>query len=71
MLLVGTVIHAEMFTARKTGEVYTKLFVPVSSGIAEVVGKGDLTPLTGCADVPFRLVARDGGVKLYYDGEEV
>lgn len=71
MDIVGTVIHAEKFVARKSGEVYTKLFVPVSSGIAEVVGKGDLTPLTGCADVPFRLVARDGGVKLYYDGEEV
>lgn len=71
MDLVGVVIHAEKFVARKTGEVFTKLFVPVTSGIAEVVSKGDLTSLIGCADVPFRLVARDGGVKLYYDGEEV
>ena len=71
MTCLGTVIHAEKFTAKKTGKVYTKLFVPVSSGIAEVIDEGDLTPLVGCADVPFRLVVRDGGLKLYYDGEEV
>lgn len=70
MTCLGTVIHSERFTAKKTGEVYTKLFVPVHSGIVEIVGKGDLTPLTGCADVPFRLVVRDGGLKLYYVGEE-
>lgn len=70
MECIGSVIHSEMFTAKKTGKVYTKLFVPVSSGIAEVISEGDLTALTGCADVPFRLVVRDGGLKLYYDGEE-
>lgn len=70
MEIIGSVIHTEMFTAKKTGKTYTKLFVPVSSGITEVIANGDLTALSGCADVPFRLVCRDGGLKLYYDGEE-
>lgn len=71
MTCLGTVIHAEKFTAKKTGKVYTKLFVPVSSGISEVINEGDLTPLVGCADVPFRLSLRNGELKLYYAGEEV
>lgn len=70
MKCLGSVIHAEMFTARKTGKTYTKLFVPLSSGIADVIAEGDLTPLVGCADVPFRLHLREGALKLYYGGEE-
>ncbi len=70
MTCMGVVIHAEKFTAKKTGKIYTKLFVPVSAGIAEVIAEGDLTALVGCADVPFRLVVREGELKLYYDGEE-
>lgn len=66
----GIVIHAEKFVSKKDKTVYTKLFVPVSSGIAEVISQGDLTALVGLCDVPFRLVARQDGLKLYYDGEE-
>lgn len=66
----GNVIHAEKFVAKKDQTVYTKLFVPVSSGIAEVISKGDLTALVGLCDVPFRLVVRQDGLKLYFDGEE-
>lgn len=70
MVITGNVIHAEKFVSKKDKSVYTKLFVPVHSGIAEVFAKGDLTALTGLCDVPFRLVARQDGLKLYYDGEE-
>ena len=70
MQIVGTVVYAETFYSKKTQKTYTKMFVPVHSGIVEVVSEGDLTALTGCADVPFRLVVRDGALKLYYDGEE-
>lgn len=66
----GTVIHAEKFVAKKDKTVYTKLFVPVSSGIVEVISKGDLTAMVGLCDVPFRLVVRQDGLKLYFDGEE-
>lgn len=66
----GNVIHAEKFVAKKDNSVYTKLYVPVHSGIAEVISKGDLTALVGLCDVPFRLVVRGDGLKLYYDGEE-
>lgn len=70
MICTGTVIHAEKFVAKKDKSEYTKLFVPVHSGIAEVISKGDLTDLVGLCDVPFRLVVRQDGLKLYYDGEE-
>lgn len=70
MICTGTVIHAEKFVAKKDKSEYTKLFVPVHSGIAEVISKGDLTFLVGLSDVPFRLVVRQDGLKLYYDGEE-
>lgn len=70
MICTGTIIHAEKFVAKKDKSEYTKLFVPVHSGIAEVISKGDLTALVGLCDVPFRLVVRQDGLKLYYDGEE-
>lgn len=70
MQVLGTVVYAEMFHSRKTDKDYTKLFVPVSGGVAEVIAEGDLTPLAGVSDVPFKLVLRDGALKLYYDGEE-
>lgn len=70
MTVTGTVVYAEMFHSKKTDKDYTKLFVPVSGGVAEVIAEGDLTPLAGCCDVPFRLALRDGALKLYYNGEE-
>lgn len=70
MVCSGNVIHAEKFVAKKDQSVYTKLFVPLHSGIAEVFAKGDLTTLVGLCDVPFRLVSSKEGLKLYYDGEE-
>lgn len=70
MVCSGSVIHAEKFVAKKDKSEYTKLFVPVHFGIAEVISKGDLTCLVGLCDVPFRLVVRQDGLKLYYDGEE-
>ena len=70
MQVLGTVVYTEMFHSRKTDKDYTKLFVPVSGGVAEVIVEGDLTPLAGVSDVPFKLVLRDGALKLYYDGEE-
>lgn len=70
MEIKGSIIHAECFTARKTGKVYTKLFVPLTSGIADVIAEGDLTALVGLTDVPFSLSNRDGVLKLYYAGEE-
>lgn len=70
MTVIGTVVYTEMFHSKKTHKDYTKLFVPVSGGVAEVIAEGDLTPLAGVCDVPFRLVLREGALKLYYNGEE-
>ena len=70
MTVVGTIIHAEMFHSKKNNKDYTKLYVPVHAGVTEVIAEGDLTPLVGVCDVPFRLTYRDGLLKLYYDGEE-
>lgn len=66
----GTVVHAEKFTSRKDGKVYTKLFVPVGFDVIAVVANGDCTSLAGVTDVPFRLGSRDGALKLYYGGKE-
>ena len=70
MIVTGVVVYAEKFHSKKTNKDYTKLFVPVVGGVAEVIAEGDLTPLAGCEDVPFKLGLRDGVLKLYYAGEE-
>ncbi len=70
MVCHGKVIHAEKFVARKNGKVYTKLFVPVGFDVVSVIAEGDLTPLAGVEDVPFRLGFRDNQLRLFYGGEE-
>lgn len=71
VIVKGNVVHTEMFTAKKDGKVYTKLFVPVGYDVVAVIANGDLTPLAGVCEVPFRLGVRDGNIKLFYAGEEV
>lgn len=70
MVVEGKVVHAEKFTAKSTGKVYTKLFVPVGFDLTSVVVGGDYTALAGVENVPFRLGIRDNQLKLFYAGEE-
>lgn len=70
MNCTGTVVHAEKFTSKASGKVFTKLFVPVGYEVIAVIANGDLTPLAGASGVPFRLGVKDKELKLYYDGEE-
>lgn len=68
---LGSVVHAETFTSKKNGKVYTKLFVPVGFDVVSVIAEGDRQALAGCSDVPFRLALRDGVLKLFYsNGKE-
>lgn len=64
------VVHGERFLSRKNNKEYTKLFVKIGYDLFPVISEGDLTPLAGCADVPFRLVVRNDQLRLYYAGEE-
>lgn len=70
MECIGTVVHAEKFSSRKDGKVYTKLFVPVGFEVVSVIANGDLSMLAGTSGVPFRLGVKDKELRLYYDGEE-
>ena len=70
MVCTGKVVHAECFKSKKDGKLFTKLFVPVGFEVVSVIANGDLTPLAGCDDVPFRLGMKDKELRLYYGGEE-
>lgn len=72
MEVFGAVVYAQKFTSPKTGRVYTKLYVPIGSEVACVFANGDAESLAGVSNVRFKLVCKQGVLKLYYDvGEGV
>lgn len=71
MEVFGSVVYAQKFTSRKTGKLYTMLYVPIGTEVFCVLASGDVESLAGVSNVRFLLVCKQGVLKLYYNGEGV